>query len=378
MPGPPSHGAAGVSASRVPRGPSTPGYAAAAVWPAVAGRRCDRRGGPEDRSRVATSAAIAVRAAVRRKCGICVRPDGERSSVAVPRFPDQGAARADVHAAASSRRSGGTTGPRWTRPRATADQRVRSRHARRARVLAIARSGSSAPSSATTAGSGFTSAARSTTRTCTHRWWRRSNGWPSTSPPSAPDFVAAPKVSMFRPWRDTRFSADKRPLKTHVAAVFPQRALGRHARRRPLLRDRGPGYVWIGGGLYAPDPPSLHAVRTHIAGHYRRLTRHPGRAGVHRRARRDARRAGRAHAARVRPRPSGGELAAPQAVPRLARGAGVVCHAARLLPAARGHLRGDGPLVRFLNEPLLALQRSAAADPLLADRSGGRFERAPK
>ena len=37
----------------------------------------------------------------------------------------------------------------------------------------------------------------------------------------APDLVIDPKASLFRPWRDTRFSEDKAPLKTHVAATFP-------------------------------------------------------------------------------------------------------------------------------------------------------------
>ena len=43
----------------------------------------------------------------------------------------------------------------------------------------------------------------------------------------APELIAAPAVSMFRPWRDTRFSENKTPLKTNIAAVFPHRALGR-------------------------------------------------------------------------------------------------------------------------------------------------------
>ncbi|MDH4065925.1 MAG: DUF2461 domain-containing protein, partial [Acidobacteriota bacterium] len=37
----------------------------------------------------------------------------------------------------------------------------------------------------------------------------------------APELVADPKVSLFRPWRDTRFSENKAPLKTNIAAVFP-------------------------------------------------------------------------------------------------------------------------------------------------------------
>src|SRR3954468_3351905 len=44
----------------------------------------------------------------------------------------------------------------------------------------------------------------------------------------APEIVASPKTSMYRIYRDTRFSPDKTPLKTHVAAVFPWRGLARH------------------------------------------------------------------------------------------------------------------------------------------------------
>jgi uncharacterized protein (TIGR02453 family) len=88
----------------------------------------------------------------------------------------------------------------------------------------------------------------------------------------APDFVATPKISMFRPWRDTRFSANKAPLKTNVAAVFPHRALGRMV-GAGLYFEVSPESVWIGGGLYAPDAATLHAVRTHIAAHHGELAR---------------------------------------------------------------------------------------------------------
>ena len=41
----------------------------------------------------------------------------------------------------------------------------------------------------------------------------------------APDLLANPKTSLFRIYRDTRFSEDKTPLKTQIAAVFPSRHL---------------------------------------------------------------------------------------------------------------------------------------------------------
>ena len=46
----------------------------------------------------------------------------------------------------------------------------------------------------------------------------------------APEMVASPKVSVYRIYRDTRFSKDKSPYKTHAAAVFPRSGLGKIGR----------------------------------------------------------------------------------------------------------------------------------------------------
>src|SRR5262249_1298694 len=43
----------------------------------------------------------------------------------------------------------------------------------------------------------------------------------------APEMLVDPKVNLLRPFRDTRFSEDKTPLKTHIAATIPNRQLGR-------------------------------------------------------------------------------------------------------------------------------------------------------
>jgi uncharacterized protein (TIGR02453 family) len=80
----------------------------------------------------------------------------------------------------------------------------------------------------------------------------------------APQLVASPKTSLYRIYRDTRFSADKTPLKTHAAAVFPWRGLARHE-GAGLYFEVAPGWVWAGGGMYAPPPPQLVRVREHIA-----------------------------------------------------------------------------------------------------------------
>jgi uncharacterized protein (TIGR02453 family) len=79
----------------------------------------------------------------------------------------------------------------------------------------------------------------------------------------APELVASPKASLYRIYRDTRFSEDKTPLKTNAAAVFPWKGLARHE-GAGLYFEVAPGWVWIGGGMYAPQSPQLVRVREHI------------------------------------------------------------------------------------------------------------------
>src|SRR6478609_12169743 len=86
----------------------------------------------------------------------------------------------------------------------------------------------------------------------------------------APEIIASPKVSMYRIYRDTRFSADKTPLKTNVAASFPWRGLHRH-QGAGLYIEVAARWVWVGGGMYAPQTAQLAAVREHVAGNHERL-----------------------------------------------------------------------------------------------------------
>jgi uncharacterized protein (TIGR02453 family) len=86
----------------------------------------------------------------------------------------------------------------------------------------------------------------------------------------APEIVCDPKSAMYRIYRDVRFSANKAPYKTHVAASFPTRGLPKHE-GAGLYFHVSPTDVWVGGGMYAPQTPQLHAVREHIAGHAKRL-----------------------------------------------------------------------------------------------------------
>jgi uncharacterized protein (TIGR02453 family) len=86
----------------------------------------------------------------------------------------------------------------------------------------------------------------------------------------APELVADPKISLFRVYRDTRFSSDKSPYKTHVAARFPIRSFPR-GEGAGLYFEIAPGWVWIGGGMYMPTTADLHDIRAQIVSTYPRF-----------------------------------------------------------------------------------------------------------
>jgi uncharacterized protein (TIGR02453 family) len=88
----------------------------------------------------------------------------------------------------------------------------------------------------------------------------------------APEVVSDPKVSLYRIYRDTRFSADKSPLKTHISAHFPTRGFPR-GQGAGLYIEVAPAWVWVGGGMYMPSTSDLQAIREHIASTHPRLHR---------------------------------------------------------------------------------------------------------
>jgi len=81
-------------------------------------------------------------------------------------------------------------------------------------------------------------------------------------------FAADPRPSggsMFRIYRDTRFSKDKTPYKTHVAAHFPHRTVQAGGVHGPgFYLHLEPGGSFAGGGLWHPDPDALFKVRQAI------------------------------------------------------------------------------------------------------------------
>jgi uncharacterized protein (TIGR02453 family) len=82
----------------------------------------------------------------------------------------------------------------------------------------------------------------------------------------APDYINDPHKALFRIYRDTRFSSDKTPYKTHVAAVF----------HRCGDRRSSPAFYFavslkgisVAGGVYEPEPEHLLAIRSWIAANH--------------------------------------------------------------------------------------------------------------
>jgi uncharacterized protein (TIGR02453 family) len=80
--------------------------------------------------------------------------------------------------------------------------------------------------------------------------------------------------SMFRIYRDVRFSRDKSPYKPYASAHFP---LGKGIHGPGYYLHIQPGDSMLAGGIWMPDAGSLQAIRDRISGH----------AGDWRKARRD-------------------------------------------------------------------------------------------
>src|SRR5262245_9786549 len=80
-------------------------------------------------------------------------------------------------------------------------------------------------------------------------------------------FVADPRPhggSMFRIYRDVRFSKDKRPYKEHGACHFRHR-LGRDVHAPGFYVHLAPSEVFVGAGLWMPEADALFKIRSAIA-----------------------------------------------------------------------------------------------------------------
>ena len=81
----------------------------------------------------------------------------------------------------------------------------------------------------------------------------------------SPEFYVNPKRSLFRVYRDVRFSKDKTPYKTHVAAHFVLRGKPKGVEGSGYYLHIEPGSVFLGGGIYMPDSDRIKKIRRAIA-----------------------------------------------------------------------------------------------------------------
>ena len=87
----------------------------------------------------------------------------------------------------------------------------------------------------------------------------------------APEIIGDPRRSMFRIYRDIRFSKDKSPYKTHAACWFYHRdgtrAVGREATGggAGFYFQIAPGNSFTGGGMWMPPREALLNMRNAIA-----------------------------------------------------------------------------------------------------------------
>jgi len=78
--------------------------------------------------------------------------------------------------------------------------------------------------------------------------------------------------SMFRIYRDTRFSTDKTPYKTHTAVQFRHEA-GKNAHAPGFYVHLAPDSLYFGGGVWTPPSPHLSKIRDYIADNARAWAR---------------------------------------------------------------------------------------------------------
>jgi uncharacterized protein (TIGR02453 family) len=91
---------------------------------------------------------------------------------------------------------------------------------------------------------------------------------------------ADPARSPFRIYRDVRFSKDKSPYKTNIGASFPSVERAGDGEVVPMGGRHGGGYfhfspgeIYLGGGMWHPEPGPLAAWRREVASHPDRVHR---------------------------------------------------------------------------------------------------------
>ena len=82
-----------------------------------------------------------------------------------------------------------------------------------------------------------------------------------------PELDFNPKRSIFRIYRDVRFSKNKAPYKTNIAASFEMKGKKKTTDTPGLYLGIEPGSVFVGGGMYMPGGDHLKKIRKSIVEH---------------------------------------------------------------------------------------------------------------
>jgi len=172
----------------------------------------------------------------------------------------------------------------------------------------------------------------------------------------APEYIHPPENAIYRVYRDTRFSNDKTPYKTHIAAIFPRRGMAKHV-GGGLYISVSPWEVEVAGGAYMPGSEQLNLIRYYLAGHHEEFRRITGDAVFKRLL-------GPVVGDQLVRVPKGFEKDHPAA--DLVRYKQIYVDAvldpalaltAKLLPEIVARIKAMLPLVEFLNRPLVDAQR---------------------
>ncbi|MBI4892218.1 MAG: DUF2461 domain-containing protein [Acidobacteria bacterium] len=88
----------------------------------------------------------------------------------------------------------------------------------------------------------------------------------------APEAVTTPQKAMYRIYRDTRFSNDKTPYKTHLGASFFRHDLGKHI-AGGFYFEVSHKHIGLAGGVYMPTPENLRILRLHLLENHERFNK---------------------------------------------------------------------------------------------------------
>jgi uncharacterized protein (TIGR02453 family) len=86
----------------------------------------------------------------------------------------------------------------------------------------------------------------------------------------APLYITEPKKAVYRIYRDTRFSKDKTPYKTHIAASLTRAGMEKHISAGYYFSVAA-DQIEVAGGIYMPGPDQLRLIREHLSDNHAEL-----------------------------------------------------------------------------------------------------------